>query len=234
MDDRQDHSAENPTKSEIALHLGEFIASVMPVVGGPLGKTLSFVRESRDSRVRDLILDLDSRFKNLGNRLDHEFVASAEYADRWEATMDEAVRARNRDKRQFYLRALTVIAVKDRPKLDVWDFHVETLNRIDKSGLVVLAAATAERTNIIDTQAAWAYLRSQVTNMDDVTLARCWDDLSNLGLLSMRAVLVVEGQHGPVETEGLVTEYGQRFVNFLGLDHQTMKASPPVTFSDAD
>ncbi len=218
MDERQDRSAENLMPSEIALHLGEFIASVIPVVGGPLGKTLSFVRESRNSRVRDLILDLDSRFKNLGNRLDDEFVASADYARRWESTMDEAVRARNVDKRQFYLRALTVIAAKDRPKLEVWDFHVETLNRIDKSGLMVLGAATAERTNIIDTQAQWAYLRSRVTGMDDVTLARCWDDLSNLGLFSMRAVLVVDGKHGPVETEGLVTEYGQRFVQFLALD----------------
>jgi len=216
MVDRNAGGPASPTTSEIALHLGEFVASVIPLVGGPLVKTLSYVRESRDSRVRDLILDLDARFEKLGQQLDDEFVATGDYARRWEATMDEAVRARNLGKRELYLRALTMIAAKDRPKLEVWDFHVETLNRIDQAGLTVLAAATNEGADIVETKADWAYLRSRVADMDDVTLARCWDDLSNLGLFSVRAVLVAEGQNGPVDTEGIVTEYGRRFVRFLG------------------
>ena len=84
MVDRNAGGPASPTTSEIALHLGEFVASVIPLVGGPLVKTLSYVRESRDSRVRDLILDLDARFEKLGQQLDDEFVATGDYARRWE------------------------------------------------------------------------------------------------------------------------------------------------------
>jgi hypothetical protein len=214
---REGRSPEDLTGSEIALHIGEFVASVIPVLGGPLEKTLAFVRESRDRRVPDLIDDLDHRFKQLGDRLDEDFVATADYAGRWEATMEEAVRARQIDKREYYLRALTAIAAKDRPRLDEWDFNMDTLNRIDRPALRVLAAATVEPINVIETTAQWAYLRSHVDEMDDVTLARCWDDLATLGLFSMRTVLVADVHAGPADTEGLLTAYGQRFVRFLGL-----------------
>jgi hypothetical protein len=207
-----------PTSGQIVLHIGEGIASAIPGLGGPLAKTLAFARESREHRVVDLVIELDDRLTALGERLDAPFVESPDYTQRWEATMEEALRARQLGKREYYLRALTVIGTKARPQLDEWDFNVDTLNRIEMPGLRVLAAAASADVGVLgDTTAQWAYLREHVNEMDEVTLARCWDDLANLGLFSMRIVLVADVHAGPSDPEGLLTEYGRRFVKFLGL-----------------
>jgi hypothetical protein len=233
-DDARREALTGATTSGALLTLGEAFVSIIPGAGGPVAKLLSVIREARDHRVADTILAVAHEQRATGHRLDAEFVKTTEFAQRFEATLEQVAQAGQNSKRDFYVRALTKLTAKDRPALQDWDFYTDTLNRVGLPHLRLLAAIVAADPALplpANTDAQWEYLRTVAPDMAELTIARCWDDLANLGVMDTRNLVTTSVPTGVDPGDDVLTHFGKEFVQFLGMPAGPKRRRKPTRLS---
>lgn len=216
-----------PTASGAGLTVMEVVAAALPVVGGPLAVALNEMKTSREHRLVDFVLDLDADLRALGDRLDSEFVVSAEFARRAETVFERVVQARQVAKREFYRRALVDGATRERPDADEWQILTDALDRVELPHLRLLAglAVAPPAPKSGNVRVHWDHMKAATPDMTDLARARCWDDLGNLGILSSRNIVSDNVPPDLDDDDALLTPFGRRFVGFLGME---LAAGQPV------
>ena len=217
-------SLSEPTPAGVALTMLELAGSMVPVIGGPLSVALEEIKRARDGRLAAVLHQLDREIRTLGDRLDADYVRSPGFARKLEATLDEALRARQAEKRLLYARAIAGLASQDRPDEGEWDLLVDALDRMRPGHLALLADLV--RLDRDDPEWAssvpvWEAIRAAApSTLPDDAAHRCWEDLAQLGIVE-GPTLVTDA--APVTTpngvgrQSHLTTFGERFVDFLAL-----------------
>ncbi len=213
----------DPTRTGAVLAALEAIASVAPFVGGPIAVVLGEIRRSRDTRVVELIVDIDRRLGELGVEMDEDYVRSTEFATRVEEVLDEATRARQTAKRRFYATALKNSAVPNRPDEISWGLLLDALNRIQLVHLAVLAGlangpTSPKQPDEVFTvgSGAWRAIDASVPGLDRALLIRVWEDLATLGIVESLSI-VTTNVRTSTDVPSVIQPFGRQFIEFLEL-----------------
>lgn len=200
---------------------GEAVASFVPGVGGVVALALEQVRQRRDRRVAEFIVDLAEALQTLTERVDRDFVRSAEYANLLERSLDEVARARQSAKRAHYAAAMARAACVQRPADDEMALFMDTLDELLPVHLRLLAGISSGPKDVSAPNeyftvgtAAWAAITAALPGMDTAVIQRCWEDLAAHGLVES-LVNVTADVRTATALPHAITAFGLRFLRFI-------------------
>jgi hypothetical protein len=213
------------TRTDAALAAMTFIASAVPLVGGPAASAVSELRRSFDRREAErlaaVVDDLNATLRTLADRIERDLGEDGRFALFLEAAIESAATARNAEKRRFYVALMARSASIGGPEDLRRTLLLDTLDRLRYSHLALLhAVATGprpQRSRDYYTEGTPCYLavRAAMPGIDDVFLHRAWDDMVTLGLLTSWTDYIV-AEESPTEEPGEpVTRYGREFLGFV-------------------
>lgn len=214
----------DPTRAGTVLAAFEVAAAAVPLAGGPLAVVLGEIRRSRDTRMAELVIEIDARLRELDTRIDADFVHSADFVARVEAVLDEATRASQASKRRYYATAVKSTAVRERPDDVAWGLLLEALDRVQLVHLAVLAGLNAGPTKPMRPDevftvgsGAWRAIDAAVPDLDREVLLRVWEDLASLGIVESLTILTTDARTS-TDVGSVIQPFGRRFIEFLELD----------------
>ncbi len=213
------------TRTDATLAAVAFIASAVPLVGGPAAAAVSEIRRSFDrrqaERLATVVNDLNATLGALADRVERDLGADGQFALFLEAAIESAATARNAEKRRFYVALMARSATIGGPEELQRTLLLDTLDRLRYSHIALLhAVATGpkpQRNSDYYKEGTPCYeaIRAAMPDLDDVFLHRAWEDMVALGLLTSWTDYIVT-EESPIEQPGEpVTRYRRELLDFV-------------------
>lgn len=194
--------------------------NAVPVVGGVFATFISeYVPRRKAERVVEFAQDLSRALEAQGERLDGEFVRTAEFAGMVEEVLDRIEQVKNEAKLGYWATLLAGVATTDRPEARDRDRMIEALDAVRPPHLRLLYVISTTRTarpglymgGMMDT------LRWKLPDVPEQEIRSDWGDLARLDLVQefVGATMTAEGA-GNLTVR--LTDRGRRFVRILQLE----------------
>jgi hypothetical protein len=206
---------------DAVLFATEGVAAAVPFIGGFAAVALEQVRQRRDRRIAEFVVDWAIEMQKLADQIDRDFVRSARYADLLERSLDEMARVRQTEKRRYYATALANAATSTRPDDDEMALFLDALDQLLPVHLRLLAGIAAGPKPVSAPNeyftvgtAAWAAISAAAPGMDTMVLQRCWEDLASIGIVESLINITVDPRT-TTDLPHVITSFGHRFLEFV-------------------
>jgi hypothetical protein len=217
--ERADDLDETPAVDH-ALVAGIAALNLVPVVGGVIGTFISeYVPRRRQARLVGFVQDLGREFEAERERIDSEFVKTAEFSGMVEEVLDHVSQVRNEDKLGYWAALLAGVARHDRPDERDRERMVETLDGLRRPHLRLLhvIATTNEPPPGLYMGGVYNTIKWKMPDLPEDEARRDWADLARFTLVGQYPSGTMTAQ-GAGNLVGHLTAYGREFVRMLHLE----------------
>jgi hypothetical protein len=216
------------SRTDVALAAATFIASAVPVVGGPVAAAASELRRAFDRRAAErlaaVVNGLRAALDAITDRIERDLGHDGEFALFLEAAIESAASARNAEKQRYYIALMARSATTEGPADLQRTLLLDTLDRLRYGHLALLHAVAAgprpERARDYYTEGtpSYAAVHDALPGIDEVFLRRAWEDMVALGLLTSWTNYLVTEESPEEDSGDALTRYGREFLRFVNPD----------------
>ena len=216
----EQHPLADLTFEEAALDVAGFSATIIPLVGGPIGHLLAGASTERKwRRLRDFVLELDHDLADLEDALAAEYVRTEDFEEIMEETLVRVSRERS-DRKCRMFRTFSAGDIRSAGGTPSYDQKIEFLRDLEsvQPAHIELIAALVAETVVPGASSRRHVLRSRLAGWVDDDLTSALGDLARLGLANhnspqnLGTMVTEQGAH---QTAALLTARGHQFRSFL-------------------
>jgi hypothetical protein len=217
--ERAEHLDDTPAVDH-ALVAGIAALNAVPVIGGVVATFISeYVPRRKQARLVGFVQDLGREFEAERERIDNEFVRSAEFDRMVEDVLDRVQQVKNEDKLGYWAALLAGVATTDRPPASDRERMIETLDGLRPSNLRLLhvIATTHEGDPGLMAGGVMHTLKWKMGDIVEEDIRRDWADLARFDLVQSYPSGTMSGR-GAGDLSVRQMRYGREFVRLLRLE----------------
>lgn len=203
-----------------ALVAGMAALQLVPIVGGVIATYISeYVPRRKQERLVGFVQDLAREFESERERIDSEFVRTAEFDRMVEDVLEHVQTVKNEDKLGYWAALLAGVAASDRPKKSDRDRMIETLDGLRPENLRLLhvIATTSEPPPGMYAGGVSMTLDWKMPDVPNDEARRGWGELARMDLVGGYPSGTMTAQGAGMLVAHL-TPYGREFVRLLRLE----------------
>lgn len=217
--ERADHLNDTPAIDH-ALVAGIAALNAVPYFGGVIATYISeYVPRRKQARLVEFVQDLGRHAEAERERIDNEFVRTAEFDRMVEDVLDRVQQVKNEDKLRYWAALLAGVATTVRPPASDRERMIETLDGLRPSNLRLLnvIATTHEGDPSLSMGGVMHTLTWKMPDAAEDDLRRDWADLARFDLVQSYPSGTMTAQ-GAGDLSVRQTRYGREFVRLLDLE----------------
>jgi hypothetical protein len=203
------------TPGETALDVAAFVGSAVPWIGGPVSNVLGGISMGRKlARVREVLEGLVTDLAEFKSEVAEEYVKTEEFEELLEQTLKRAADERNEEKRRIYRAFLTDAIESPGKPYDEQIRFLRTLEELQPDHLKVLRALSQTpepNPGITPNQT----LRRRLPELEEARIEDLVTQLNDLRVTNLTNLKVMMTGHGAENLQHAITQYGNRFLQYL-------------------
>lgn len=207
-------------RDEMILDTTGALVNLVPGIGGAISSVLFGISgDRRFERVRDFLIDLDSRVGSMSEDQDR-FVRSEDFEDLLTETLDRVARERSDDKRRLYGRFLAdAIEAPEAEPYDARLRFLRVMEELQADHLMILRAITVAPDSsghpAMGGTSRRATLEARLPDIPPDRLRDLSEQLGDLRLIDAGMLSGIVSTPSAIDLRPIVTPLGARFVRFL-------------------
>jgi len=216
------------TKSDVAVGLVKAAINTIPVLGGPLGSLMSdFIPSELDKRRDTLLLELESEFKRLDDKIATETISKPYFISLFLQSFKSAMASEEKAKIDCYKAIIINSAIKQDPNIDEMKIMLRITDNLTPLHIKLLKIFIDPTKYLDDNQDVKARFgnismggvstltSAALPNYSSELISIASKDLESMGLangLSGGATMTV---HGILSSR--ITGFGKKYIGFISL-----------------
>jgi hypothetical protein len=197
--------------------------SAVPVVGGLISTYISeYVPRQKQRRLVEFVRDLTAAFETERERLDRDYVKTADFDRMVEDVLERVTTVRNEGMHHYWAELLAGVATFDRPDERDSERMIDALDQLREPHLRLLhvIATTNEPPPGLYAGPVSATLKWKMPDVSDADARSDWGDLARFGLVHDYPAGLMTA-HGAGDLSSRMTDLGRRFVSLLNIEAET-------------
>lgn len=215
------------SKNETAIEVVAIALEAVPLVGGVLGGTASFLLNRRkDKRIQEFLMSLADDLKANQDYINDEFIKKEKFIDLTEEVLQRAGDNWQKEKLIALKRIYVNTIIAERPNYDEATEILWLVHNLQPRHLVMLKIlsdprkADKEMGDVVGEGGGFSTSFSQIfkkllPEWDDEHIERTWNDLYERKIHKSQGTKAMMTDQGINHLEGRLTEFGQRVVYYL-------------------
>ncbi len=203
--------------AERALDVATIVASLVPLIGGPVASILSGISGGRrEQRVLDVIRGVSDDLQDFKSQAAEEYVKTEDFVDLLESTLRRVAQETSSKKRQMYRQILTNAIKQPAGNYDEQGRFLRTLDELDADHLRILQALLQPPESDVGIMGSpMQTVRKRIPEFSEEQIQQLVDDLNDRRITTMNSLQTMMTAHGAADLQHSVTPYGRRFLAYV-------------------
>ena len=206
------------TRQETLDDIAAILASIPPMIGGPISAVLAGISQSRKlERVRDVLEVMAKEIKDLKSEVSEKYVRTEDFEDLLEKTLRQVADERNDEKRKAYAAFLANDIRSPGKPYDEKIRILRTLEEVQADHIRMLKALRQEPDRDIRGYAG-SVIQTLQKRLPDISRERITDLAQQLTVMQMADLSRINTMmtaRGAEELQHTVTPYGRNFIQYI-------------------
>jgi hypothetical protein len=203
--------------AERALEVAAAVATLVPLIGGPVASILSGISGARkEQRVLEVIQGVSDNLRDFQSQAADEYVKTDDFEELLENTLRRAAQERSEEKRSLYGNIITNAIKNQDGDCEEQLRLLKTLEEISPDHVLILRALKqTPESEVGMIGSPMQTLRKRVPDLAEERIEQLLNELNDLRLTSMGSLRTIMTAQGAADLRHAVTQYGQRFLSYI-------------------